>query len=81
MPNGGATSGRRLQGAAGQLLVAARGEEHRDRQRDERARAAQLRAAGCDEEDEYRPADWDDAHGAWLVPVVELLDVPTRPTC
>jgi hypothetical protein len=57
-------------------FVAAR-EEHRERQRDERARAAQLRAAGCDEEDEYRPADWDDAHGAWLVPVVELLDVPT----
>ena len=32
-------------------------------------------AAGCEDEEAYRVADWDDAYGAWLVPVVELLDV------
>ena len=52
-------------------------EEHRERQRDERERAAALRAAGCEDEEAYHAPDWDDAHGAWLVPVVELLGVST----
>jgi hypothetical protein len=52
-------------------------DEHRERQRDERARTAQLRASGTEDEEAYVPPDWDDEHGAWLVPVVELLDVAT----
>ena len=49
--------------------------DHRQAQQEETARLQSLRAAGVTEERQYEGVDWDAPHGAWLVPVPELLQV------
>jgi hypothetical protein len=48
---------------------------HRQEQEQEAARLRSLRAAGVEDEHAYAAVDWDAPHGAWLVPVQELLHV------
>ena len=50
---------------------------YREAQEEEAARLCSLRAAGVQDDGQYLPVDWDAPHGAWLVPVPELLDVAT----
>ena len=70
-----------LEGLRRMASFGARGAEalaaHRQAQEDEAARLRSLRAAGVEDECEYVAVDWDAPHGAWLVPVPELLDVPS----
>ena len=49
---------------------------YRQAREEEAERLRSLRATGVEEEHEFAPPDWDASHGAWLVPVPELLDVP-----
>lgn len=53
--------------------AAGRDERHARLRAEQERREEQLRAGG---EADWRPRDWDDEHGAWLVPVPELLVVP-----
>ena len=54
--------------------------EARAAERAESERLHSLRAAGVTDDTAYRPTDWDASHGAWLVPVPELLKVEA-PDC
>lgn len=49
--------------------------EYQAQRRQENERCSALRASGVEDGEPYTPADWNDAHGAWLVPVPELLQV------
>ena len=49
--------------------------EYRATEEAESERLHSLRAAGVTDNAAYRPTDWDASHGAWLVPVAELLKV------
>ena len=50
-------------------------EAEQARRRNEAERCRELRASGVEDQASYRPADWSDEHGSWLVPVPELLKV------
>ena len=52
-------------------------EAEQARRREEVERCIELRSAGVADNEQYRPRDWSDEHGAWLVPVPELLTVRT----